>query len=39
VLRESLLEALAHGEGERDLAALGETARRRAALPRPDGAG
>ncbi|MFC6593952.1 NAD(P)-dependent oxidoreductase [Kitasatospora paranensis] len=39
VLREALLEALAHGEGERDLAALGETARRRAALPRPDRAG
>ncbi|MFD9125154.1 NAD(P)-dependent oxidoreductase [Kitasatospora sp. NPDC059571] len=36
VLRDALLESVAHGEGDRDLAALGESARRRAALPRPD---
>ncbi|MFF7634888.1 NAD(P)-dependent oxidoreductase [Kitasatospora sp. NPDC008050] len=29
VLREALQESIAHGDGERDLAALGETARRR----------
>ncbi|MDH6118294.1 NAD(P)-dependent oxidoreductase [Kitasatospora sp. GAS204B] len=32
VLRDALLESVAHGDGERDLAALGETARRRAGL-------
>ncbi|MCX4745461.1 NAD(P)-dependent oxidoreductase [Kitasatospora sp. NBC_01287] len=30
VLRDALLDGIAHGEGELDLAALGETARRRA---------
>ncbi|WP_329578528.1 NAD(P)-dependent oxidoreductase [Kitasatospora sp. NBC_01250] len=29
VLRDALIESIAHGDGERDLAALGETARRR----------
>ncbi|WP_405014604.1 NAD(P)-dependent oxidoreductase [Kitasatospora sp. NBC_01539] len=33
VLRDSLLESIGHGHGDRDLAALAETARRRAALP------
>ncbi|PBC70784.1 3-hydroxyisobutyrate dehydrogenase-like beta-hydroxyacid dehydrogenase [Streptomyces sp. TLI_235] len=32
VLRDALLEAVAHGRGEQDLAALGENSRRRAAL-------
>ncbi|MCU7826262.1 NAD(P)-dependent oxidoreductase [Kitasatospora sp. DSM 101779] len=34
VLRDALLEGVAHGLGGQDLAALGETSRRRAALPR-----
>ena len=34
VLRDSLTEALAHGRGGLDLAALAETARQRAGLPR-----
>lgn len=29
VLRDALIESIAHGDGDRDLAALGETARRR----------
>ncbi|MEV7180109.1 NAD(P)-dependent oxidoreductase [Kitasatospora sp. NPDC093679] len=36
VLRDALLEGVAHGRGGQDLAALGETSRRRAALPRED---
>jgi hypothetical protein len=30
VVRDSLLEALAHGDGEKDLAVLGKVAARRA---------
>ncbi|WP_035841263.1 NAD(P)-dependent oxidoreductase [Kitasatospora azatica] len=32
LLRDALLEGIAHGDGDRDLAALGETSRRRANL-------
>jgi 3-hydroxyisobutyrate dehydrogenase-like beta-hydroxyacid dehydrogenase len=33
LVRDALLDSIAHGDGERDLAALGETARRHANLP------
>lgn len=39
VLSEALQQAVAHGDGDRDLAALGETARRRAGLTPPHGEG